>query len=124
MKTTAPFTAILFCLLSTVPVDVRSVAQEQAPPNQQGPNQQGPNQQGPNQQGPRQPATGEEKATDANAAKPNVDVLTRYDLMFQEREPFVGTEAPVVDAWDENGKSIKAGGVPGKHTVLIFGCLT
>lgn len=66
----------------------------------------------------------ENKGANSDGAKPKLDVLERYDQMFLERDPLVDSVPPLIDAWNEAGEPIKAGGVPGKHTVLVFGCLT
>jgi hypothetical protein len=75
--------------------------------------------------GPEQKAPLEQKApADAESEKPKLDALARFDASFQKREPLVGTQVALVDAWDAAGDKIQVGGVPGKYTVLVFGCLT
>lgn len=43
---------------------------------------------------------------------------------FLDQDPKIGSLAPDIQAWDESGNEFQLGSTRGKHTVIIFGCLT
>lgn len=47
-----------------------------------------------------------------------------YDKMFLKRTPLLDDYAPDVDAFDEQGQPFEFSSTQGKHTVVVFGCLT
>ena len=47
-----------------------------------------------------------------------------YDQMFLKRTPLLGDYAPDVSAFDEKGQPFEFSDTQGKHTVVVFGCLT
>jgi cytochrome oxidase Cu insertion factor (SCO1/SenC/PrrC family) len=48
----------------------------------------------------------------------------RYEKMFAPRDPKVGSTVADVSAFDEDGNEFALKQTRGKHTVLVFGCLT
>ena len=46
------------------------------------------------------------------------------DAKFNRDKPTLGDMIPDVTAYDENGKELKLRDLKGKHTVIVFGCLT
>ena len=46
------------------------------------------------------------------------------DSRFLQDSPRVGETIPDIAAYDENGKKLKLRELKGKHTVIVFGCLT
>ena len=43
---------------------------------------------------------------------------------FLNQDPEIGSLVPDIQAWDESGREFQLGSTRGKHTVIIFGCLT
>ena len=52
------------------------------------------------------------------------EFAVRYDKRFAKRDPAIGATIEDVSAFDENGDAFKLSKTRGKHTVLVFGCLT
>ena len=48
----------------------------------------------------------------------------RYEKRFAPRDPKVGSIVADVSAYDEDGDEFALKQTRGKHTVLVFGCLT
>ena len=48
----------------------------------------------------------------------------QYDQRFLNRDPKLNTEAPAVSAFDAEGKPFDLANTRGKHTVIVFGCMT
>ena len=53
-----------------------------------------------------------------------VEFAERYDRQFLKRDPKLGSTVPDLKAWDADGKPFELRSTRGKHTVIVFGCLT
>lgn len=53
-----------------------------------------------------------------------VEFAERYERRFASRNPLLGTTVDNVTAYDESGDPFELASTRGKHTVLVFGCLT
>lgn len=54
-----------------------------------------------------------------------LEFVDRYNKRFEKQTPLIGD--PVLDgltAFDEHGKTFAFEELKGKHTVIVFGCLT
>ncbi len=60
-------------------------------------------------------------AEDENVVEEFAD---RYEKMFAKRKPNVGGTISDLSAYDESGNKFDFESTRGKHTVIIFGCLT
>ena len=49
---------------------------------------------------------------------------TSYNERFLQRTPLIGKTAPDVEVYDSKGNPFRLAQSRGKHTVIIFGCLT
>ena len=64
---------------------------------------------------------------DANAlAQPTseMEFVDRYENMFKNRPPLEGTNLPDARGYLADGSEFSIKQTKGKHTVLVFGCLT
>ncbi|MEL7498340.1 MAG: hypothetical protein AAFN77_12080 [Planctomycetota bacterium] len=53
------------------------------------------------------------------------EFVDKFNRMFEGRDPKVGAEMfSELSAFDEKGKKLKFDKLKGKHTVIVFGCLT
>ena len=53
-----------------------------------------------------------------------VEFVDRYEERFAKRDPKLGTTIDAVPAFDEKGSKFDWASTRGKHTVIVFGCLT
>lgn len=49
---------------------------------------------------------------------------TSYNARFLQRNPLIGKLAPDVQVYDASGNPFRLAQSRGKHTVVVFGCLT
>lgn len=49
---------------------------------------------------------------------------TSYNKSFLKRSSFLNKPAPDVEVYDEQGNAFRLAQSRGKHTVVVFGCLT
>ena len=49
---------------------------------------------------------------------------TSRNANFLKKKPFLNKEAPDVEVYDEKGNPFRLAQSRGKHTVVVFGCLT
>ncbi len=55
-------------------------------------------------------------------AKPEFE--SSYNERFLKRSSLIGKDAPNVEVYDESGNRFRLSQSRGKHTVVVFGCLT
>lgn len=55
-------------------------------------------------------------------AKPEFE--SRYNENFLKRSQLLNRQAPDVEIYDEQGNPVRLAQSRGKHTVVVFGCLT
>ena len=55
-------------------------------------------------------------------AKPEFE--SRYNKRFLKESSFLGKQAPDVNVYDASGNPFRLSQSRGKHTVVVFGCLT
>jgi|GEM_PF-6356353 len=52
------------------------------------------------------------------------EFVDSYNERILTQPPLVGSTLVDVTAWDADGKPFELGSTRGKHTVIVFGCLT
>ena len=57
-------------------------------------------------------------------AQTSREFVDSANAQYLKQDPKIGSVAPDIQAWDENGDEFQLGSTRGKHTVIIFGCLT
>lgn len=64
------------------------------------------------------------KARERIAARKNMTSIDRMNEGYLKEKPRIGHSLKELTAFDENGKEFDFEDLKGKHTVIVFGCLT
>ena len=67
----------------------------------------------------------EKKQDDSKRPRMKKEFADRYNEMFLKRRPLMNTQVKDAEAYDEQGNLFDMDKLrSGKHTVIVFGCLT
>ena len=66
----------------------------------------------------------DDEAKPENKPETVVEFAERYDRMFADRDPQVGSILENASGFDEEGNPFELDQTRGKYTVFVFGCLT
>ena len=71
---------------------------------------------------------GQEKQKDQEEQEkqeePKQEFESKYNEKFLKESPFLGQQAPDPECFDAEGNPFRPSQTRGKHTVVVFGCLT